>query len=98
MNKEATNTVESKIVKAHCPKCDGEHNCAKHGTIYKAWDWADKYSGHSTNGGVDHLLLECLGCNAVFYQTESWNSEEIYPYYDATGETQYEVSKSPSEK
>lgn len=48
------------------------------------------------NGGVDHSLLECLGCDTVFYQTESWNSEEIDPYCDAMGETQYEVSKELS--
>ena len=29
----------------------------------------------------------------IFYQTESWNSEEIDPYYDAMGQIQYEVSK-----
>jgi hypothetical protein len=79
--------------KAHCPTCDGERTCEVHGTIYKAWDWEDKYSGHSMNGGVDHTLLECRGCETVFYETSSWNSEDVDPYYDAMGETQYEVAK-----
>lgn len=80
------------IVKAHCPKCDGERNCVQHGTTYKAWDWEDRY-GNSMNGGVDHSLLECQGCETVFYETQSWNSEEIDPYYNAMGETEYEVHK-----
>jgi len=79
--------------KAHCPTCDGERTCIVHGTIYKGWDWEDKYNGHSMNGGVDHYLLECRGCETVFYQTSSWNSEEVDPYYDAFGETQYEAHR-----
>ncbi len=81
------------IVKAHCPTCDGERKCTAHGTIYKAWDWEDKYHGHSMNGGIDHSLLECCGCETVFYETKSWNSEDVDPYYDANGDTQYEVNK-----
>lgn len=79
-----------KIVKAHCPKCDGERNCLEHGTIYKAWDWEDRQHGHSVNGGVDHSLLECKGCDTVFYETASWNSEDIDQWYDWAGEEQYE--------
>jgi hypothetical protein len=45
------------------------------------------------NGGVDHSLLECRGCETVFYETQSWNSEDIDPYYDAMGEIQYEANK-----
>jgi len=85
--------IEKKTVKAHCPTCDGERNCVEHGTTYKAWAWEDKYQGHSMNGGVDYSLLECQGCETVFYETQSWNSEEIDPYYNAMGETEYEVHK-----
>lgn len=81
---------ERKTVKAHCPKCDGERNCVQHGTIYKAWDYGDNY-GNSMNGGVDHSLLECLGCETVFYETSSWDSESVDPYHNAMGETEYEV-------
>jgi hypothetical protein len=55
--------------KAHCPTCDGERTCEIHGTVYKTWDWEDKYQGYSMNGGVDHSLLECRGCETVFYET-----------------------------
>ncbi len=87
-------TVESKkTTKARCPTCDDERVCEVHGTMYKAWDWEDRASGHSVNGGVDHSLLECRGCETVFYETQSWNSEDIDPYYSAMGITEYEVHK-----
>jgi hypothetical protein len=76
--------------KAHCPKCDGERTCEVHGTIYKPWDWEDRQHGHSMNGGVTHSLLECRGCETVFYETSSWNSEDVDHYYDALGELQYD--------
>lgn len=79
-------------LKAHCPSCDGERVCEVHGKIYKAWDWEDKHSGHLMNGGVTHSLLECRGCETVFYETKSWNSEDVDPYYDAMGNTQYEIA------
>jgi len=82
----ATNATK----KGHCPTCDGERTCEIHGSIYKAWDWEDKQYGHSVNGGVDHSLLECQGCETVFYETSSWNSEDTDHYYDAAGQEQYE--------
>jgi hypothetical protein len=45
------------------------------------------------NGGVDHSILECRGCETIFYETQSWNSEDVDPYYDAMGDTQYRVVK-----
>lgn len=86
---EATKaTGETK--KAHCPTCDGERTCEVHGTVYKAWDWEDRQHGHSVNGGVEHSLLECRGCETVFYETSSWNSENIDQYYDVMGQEHYE--------
>lgn len=78
--------------KAHCPTCDGERTCEVRGAYYKAWDWEDRQHGHSVNGGVDHSLLECRGCETVFYETSSWNSESIDQYYDAYGQEQWERS------
>lgn len=79
-------------VQAHCPHCDGERTCDVHGTIYKPWDYEDR-QGHSANGGVTHSLLECRGCQTVFYETSSWNSEDVDHWYDAMGEIQGEHPK-----
>ncbi len=96
MTSETPSADEIEATKAHCPTCDGERNCRIHGSIYKAWEWVDRSFHNSINGGVTHSLLECYGCETVFYQTESWNSESIDPYYDANGDTNYEPSKELS--
>lgn len=93
MTDHQINASEKKIVKAHCPKCDGPRNCLEHGKIYKPWEWVDNDHGYSVNGGVDYSLLECLGCEAIFYQTESWNSETEEYHYDSNGNMRIEVSK-----
>jgi hypothetical protein len=83
-----------KTKKAHCPTCDGERTCEIHGSVYKTWDWEDKSGGYSLNGGVDHSLLECRGCETVFYETESWDSEDVDHYYDAFGNEHAEAAKT----
>jgi hypothetical protein len=79
-------------VQAHCPTCDGERSCDVHGKVYKPWEHYDR-SGNSMCGGVQHSLLECRGCQTVFYETESWNDEEIDHWYDINGEEQAEPTK-----
>ncbi|UEM19108.1 DUF4145 domain-containing protein [Skermanella mucosa] len=81
--------IEEKMVKAHCPHCDGERVCVVHGHIYKSWEWEDR-RGYSMSGGVDHSLLECRGCETVFYESSSWNSEDVDYWYDEQGDTQGE--------
>ena len=78
---------------AHCPKCDGERSCDTHGSVDKLWDFNDR-QGHSMNGGVKHSLLECRGCQTVFYETVSWDSESIDYWYDEMGETQGDYDKT----
>ena len=60
--------------KAHCPRCDGERVCDIHGGITIPWDWTDGL--HSANGEKAHKLLQCRGCETVFYHLSSWESEE----------------------
>lgn len=71
-------------VKAHCPNCDGERTCDVHGSIYLPWLWEDR-AGHSMSGGVEHSLLQCRGCEDVFYQNDSWNETDIDQWYDING-------------
>ena len=54
----------------------------------KKWNWEDERSGDYIHGAVTHSLLECLGCETVFYETASWNSEDVDLWTDPhTGET-----------
>lgn len=80
-------------VKAHCPKCDGETNCDVHGHVYKPWYWSDR-DGNSMSGGVDHSLLECRGCETVFYLDDSWNDNDLDHWYDHRGELQAEATRT----
>jgi Domain of unknown function (DUF4145) len=83
--------VETK--QAHCPNCKGERTCDVHGGIKKSWNWSDRL-GHSANGSVWHSLLECRGCETVFYETVGWDSESIDYWVDEVGQTQSEHEKT----
>jgi hypothetical protein len=54
-----------KMMKAHCPTCDSMTNCDIHGQTKKEWEFDDGI--HSICGANEHKLLECRGCNTVFY-------------------------------
>lgn len=61
-------------IRAQCPTCDGERVCFVHGHYEQRWDWSDGY--HEMSGLNDHRLLECRGCETVFYQCGKSNSED----------------------
>lgn len=77
--------------KAHCPTCNRSQNCDRHGRVYKPWEWSDR-DGHSMVGGVYRTLFECRGCNTVFYETSSWDENDIEQWYGPTGETESEAN------
>ena len=82
------------IVKEHCPTCDGERICDVLGHKYVPWNWENKYKGYSMSGGVDHSLLQCKGCETVFYLNDSWNDEEIDHWVSHDGTTESEVVRT----
>lgn len=59
--------------KAPCPSCHRECNTDVIGR--KEQTWEQDFDGNSVYGEVDHLLLECCGCNTVFYLRKSWDTE-----------------------
>ncbi|WP_339695750.1 DUF4145 domain-containing protein [Celeribacter baekdonensis] len=81
-------------VKEHCPTCDGERLCDVHGHVYVPWHWEDKYNQYSMSGGVDHSLLQCRGCETVFYLNDSWNDEDLDHWYDHNGDMQTEAVRT----
>ncbi|GLK43994.1 MULTISPECIES: DUF4145 domain-containing protein [Novosphingobium] len=76
--------------KAHCPTCNRTQNCDMHGQVYKPWDYSDR-QGNSSCGGTTHTLLECRGCNTVFYEKDSWDDNDYDQWYDREGKEQSEA-------
>ncbi|MHA6644560.1 DUF4145 domain-containing protein [Mesorhizobium sp. A623] len=81
--------TESKIgtkLKAYCSNCRGKRNCDVAGHhAERGGDREGNYSWH-----VDWYLLVCCGCEHVFAQSVSTDSESYYHYYDENGEAQTE--------
>ncbi|MDE1910738.1 MAG: DUF4145 domain-containing protein [Pseudomonas sp.] len=72
--------------RAHCPRCDGERKCIIHGQFDQPWSVED--GRNYMDGQIDRKLLQCAGCETVFYHQSSWNSEEWdNDYHPVTGET-----------
>lgn len=78
---------KSDPVTAHCPICNAERKCDVHANVYKSWSWEVNGGRNSMDGGVNHSLLECRGCETVFYLRDSWDSENVDYYYGPEGET-----------
>lgn len=62
------------MMKAQCPHCEGTRNCEIKGHFKERWSSGDGYN--SVDGCNEHYLLQCLGCETVFYQIDSSNSED----------------------
>lgn len=76
-------------MKAHCPRCDGERVCDVHGLAVRPWDWTD---GPNSAAGCDtHRLLECRGCETVFYHRLSWDDQDLDPVFDGAGNYQMQA-------
>ncbi|WP_169311038.1 DUF4145 domain-containing protein [Cereibacter changlensis] len=79
-------TKRLKPTKAHCPTCDGgDRTCDIHGTVYIPWTWEDRI-GNTVSGGVTHSLLQCRGCETVFYEIDSWDTEDRDMWHGPSGE------------
>lgn len=80
---------EKMIIKAPCPTCRRLCNTTVHGQTQTEWGYQADQHNYSY-GGAEHKLLECCGCNTVFYYKDSWNSEsgdhdvegQFTPYHD----------------
>ncbi|NMY95629.1 DUF4145 domain-containing protein [Pseudomonas proteolytica] len=70
--------------RAHCPRCDGVRNCIIHGAFDQPWHVED--GRNFMEGQTDHKLVQCAGCETVFYYKSSWDSEDCdYESHPVTG-------------
>lgn len=72
--------------RAHCPRCDGERVCIIRGEFDQPWSVED--GRNYMEGQIDHKLVQCAGCETVFYHKSSWDSEDWDgDYHPITSET-----------
>ncbi|UJL38447.1 DUF4145 domain-containing protein [Pantoea agglomerans] len=71
--------------RARCPECEGERNCIIIGETERSWDSGDRHN--SMQWGTEYRLLQCKGCDRVFYHAKSWDSEDLDYDYDDEGKT-----------
>ncbi len=62
----------TELFKAHCPSCKRECNTLVIGEKFETWD--DSFDGNVVFGEVEHRLLECCGCNSIFYLKKTTDS------------------------
>ncbi|WP_157658342.1 DUF4145 domain-containing protein [Burkholderia ubonensis] len=60
--------------KARCPQCEREQNCDVRGKFGRTWQSDDEE--HSVDGHNDYFILQCRGCEFVFFQMSGWFSED----------------------
>lgn len=80
---ETISMLAEEIFKAHCPTCNGERKCLVHGKTERHQEYDDGVNYMSAH--TKHKLMECLGCETVFYHEISTNSEDMYDGYDHEG-------------
>jgi hypothetical protein len=74
--------MEHKTVRrAECSQCSGQRNCEIL-TLYK-----EKGSDGNFDWSKTWYILKCQGCDNIFAQTVSTNSEELTNFYEENGDT-----------
>lgn len=73
-----------KPLKAHCSRCGGDRNCTLHGQYIERggdenYDWSAAWR-----------ILQCMGCEYIFFQRASTDSESYFPVESFNGEYHYE--------
>ncbi|ERM13364.1 hypothetical protein L585_13985 [Pantoea ananatis BRT175] len=73
--------VQEMRYRTNCPFCQGERNCIIKGEAETRWTDPDSW----VFGGNEHRLIQCNGCDTIFYESKSWFSENIETYVDDDG-------------
>ena len=81
---------QPKSKKAECSNCGGERNC------WIRTRFLQQGGDNDFSWQVTWLTLECQGCEHVFVQTISTNSEAYENYYEPDGSSNYHVIETLS--
>lgn len=81
-------TITNEPIKANCAQCSGTRNCDVFGK------YSETYNSDHFDANTDWLILKCQGCDYVFVQTVSINSEDVDHDYDENGQTVTEYNQT----
>lgn len=71
--------------RAHCPRCHGNRVCIIHGEFDQPWSIEE--GRNHIEGAFGHKLVQCAGCETVFYYKTSWHDQDWRDdYHPVTGE------------
>lgn len=74
-------------IRAACPQCRREQRCVVRGNYHTTWHSETDDGRNSSEGADTYFILQCGGCELVFFQTRGWSSEEAeVAYHPLTGE------------
>lgn len=74
-----------KRIQAECAKCGGRRNCNIMASFANSGSYSDDHYDYSWH--TDWRIVQCAGCDEVFVQTVSSNSEDYEQAYDYDGKT-----------
>lgn len=74
-------------VRAYCPKCDKQTRCIVKGEYKNRLDDDDAGIWEL----LHHYILECGGCEEVFFHKKTYFSEDMEHYYDAHGNEKCDI-------
>lgn len=64
-------TAALKVLRAHCPKCRAERKASVEAEVVRPWEDSENH----TNGQIDYRVLECGGCETLYFQIEEVSTD-----------------------
>lgn len=68
------------IQTAHCPRCDGDRKSDVHGAFDH--NWSQGTDDYEVYGHVEYRILQCRGCETVFFWQKATDSEHTDHDFD----------------
>lgn len=77
---------QTEIIKGHCPRCNGERKAYVRGRHEHRENATENGLVYSVTTG---MVLECCGCEAIYFKEDFWFSEDVEDAFEPNGEHYY---------
>lgn len=72
-------SAASNTVRAHCPTCKAERKALVQAEVARPWENSEDH----VHGRADYRVLECCGCETLYFQKEEVSVSDYDTYHDA---------------